>query len=158
MRFNQKSQYAVLFALYLAKTERARISDAAEALGLAQTFLEQIARKLRIAGIITVVRGPGGGCSLNGNPTLLDVVKAVEPLDLVPNSELHNTTDKPERTAFKHIVKSMQAAIEDELSFGVCDIAAARNLNLRKITLQGYEAKHMGLYPDDTSIRLSNEP
>lgn len=86
MRFTKKTQYGIMFALYLARTERSGTRQAAEALAVSPTFLEHVVMDLRQAGVITVKRGPGGGASLRADATLLDVVAALEK-DVVLNEE-----------------------------------------------------------------------
>jgi DNA-binding IscR family transcriptional regulator len=56
-----------------------RTQDIAEKVGTSQAFLEQIMRKLRVAGISKTARGPGGGVFLSRGQsvTALDIAKAL---------------------------------------------------------------------------------
>lgn len=78
MRINKNLQNGILFCLYVARAGRANTQTIAENLGLSRAFLEQIARKLRLANVVHSVRGPGGGYELIGNPTVMDVMRALD--------------------------------------------------------------------------------
>ena len=56
-----------------------RVSDLAAKIGTTENFLEQVVRKLRLDGITTSVRGPGGGVLLTNTQavTVLRVAKAL---------------------------------------------------------------------------------
>jgi Rrf2 family transcriptional regulator, iron-sulfur cluster assembly transcription factor len=63
-----------------SRTEPTRTEDLAKEIGITIPFLEQITRDLRIAGILKVKRGPGGGYLRNldmGDISCLDVSKAI---------------------------------------------------------------------------------
>lgn len=79
MRLSRKAQYALLFTIYLTKTGLTRTQDVSASLGISQNFIEQIARDLRRANIISVKRGPGGGYQISDGtrPTVTDVLVAV---------------------------------------------------------------------------------
>lgn len=74
MLLNKKVQYGILFCLYLARAGRATTRSASESLNLSKSFLDQVARKLRLSGIVTSTRGPGGGYQLNKEATLFDII------------------------------------------------------------------------------------
>lgn len=62
------------------RTTFTKTSDLASTIGVSRAFLEQIMRNLRMAGILSVKRGPGGGYALNPDResfTALDVANAV---------------------------------------------------------------------------------
>ncbi len=65
MRMTTKGRYALRAALALAKrsegTKPVSIKTISESEGISPEFLEQIFFKLRKAGLISSVRGPGGG-------------------------------------------------------------------------------------------------
>lgn len=57
-----------------------RASDLANELGESVAFMDQVLRKLRIAGFVTVQRGPGGGFTLSSRslaPNAFEVAKAI---------------------------------------------------------------------------------
>lgn len=89
MRLPKRSQYALTFTIYLLRTGKARIEDAARTLNIPRQFLEQIARDLRTAGVLQVKRGPGGGYSIaEGKVVLLrDVLAAVETAGLYTETD-----------------------------------------------------------------------
>ncbi len=78
MHLTKAQENALLFALYVARAGRARVQDAAEDFNVSHSFLEQIARKMRIGGVLSSVRGPGGGYTLTSNPTVLEVLSCVD--------------------------------------------------------------------------------
>lgn len=87
MKLNKRLQYGLLLALYLCRSGRATIEGASEGLGLSTSFLTQVARSLRIAGVIKSVRGAHGGYELKGEPTVLDVFNALSPVQLLNKAE-----------------------------------------------------------------------
>ncbi len=81
MKLAMKAHYAVLFVLYLQQAERERATstyEAAKALGLSLNYMEQIVRQLRIAGVLHSKRGYGGGYHLLHDPTIGEVLSAVQ--------------------------------------------------------------------------------
>jgi Rrf2 family iron-sulfur cluster assembly transcriptional regulator len=76
MRINKETQYAVLFALYLARAGRATVDTAAANLSISKSFLQRVAHKLKQKAVITSVRGPGGGYELVNDIRLIDVFNA----------------------------------------------------------------------------------
>ncbi len=87
MKLNRKSQYGMLLVLYICRAGRTTIDHAAENLGLSASFMEQVARKLRLAGVLQSVRGPGGGYELAGEPTVADVLDALSPINFLTTAE-----------------------------------------------------------------------
>jgi Rrf2 family iron-sulfur cluster assembly transcriptional regulator len=65
MRITTRGRYALRASLALAKLEKkgepVSVNNLAEAENISTAFLEQIFFKLRKAGIVVSVRGPGGG-------------------------------------------------------------------------------------------------
>lgn len=88
MRFNKNVQYALLFTLYLCRAGKATVDTASQNLGLSRTLLEQVSRKLRIAGIFKSTKGPSGGYELVTNPTVLDLIKAVDKVEWLKVKEV----------------------------------------------------------------------
>ena len=87
MRINRHGQYALLLTFYLCRSGQTNLKAVSENLGLSLAFLEQVARKLRIAGVIKSVRGPGGGYSLRIDPTVKEVLQAVTNIQVIKESE-----------------------------------------------------------------------
>lgn len=77
MKLNKAYQNAILLTLYADRAGRCTLSQVSETQGVSLHFLEQIARKLRKAGVLQSFRGPGGGYEVDGNPTVLDVIVAM---------------------------------------------------------------------------------
>lgn len=87
MRLNKKVQYGLLFALYIVRGGRVTVEAAADSLGLSKSFLEQVARLLRIKGIVCSIRGPSGGFEIVGEPTVLDILNALDPIAVLSKEE-----------------------------------------------------------------------
>jgi Rrf2 family protein len=87
---NKSCQIGLLFTLYLARNGKSRAQDAAKELKVSKLFLEQIARKLRIAGVIKTVRGPGGGYALVADARAYHVVQALGSVQYISNEELNS--------------------------------------------------------------------
>lgn len=80
MKLNKKLELGISVVNALKKYEKpARTKDLSTEIGTTQHFLEQIMRDLRTAGIVTSVRGPGGGYVLakGATVTAYHVAKAV---------------------------------------------------------------------------------
>jgi DNA-binding IscR family transcriptional regulator len=117
MKLSKKVQYALLFVLHLDCVTRARTSSAAAALGLSVNFLEQVARKLRIAGLVKSVRGPGGGYELVGNVTIAQVLAAMNVSAFMPIPDVNGLVlgESIERRALGGIVLKMKGALTQAL-------------------------------------------
>lgn len=80
MKLNKKVELGIKAVNALkSRTTPTRTADIAGEVGTTVSFLEQIMRNLRTAGIMTVKRGPGGGYSLDTTKavTAYDVARAV---------------------------------------------------------------------------------
>jgi len=91
MRITTKGRYALKAMLFLAKNQKGSpisIKEIASSEKISPEFLEQLFFKLKKSDIISSVRGPGGGFSLNKSldtVSVKDVFDAVgEGLDLTP--------------------------------------------------------------------------
>jgi Rrf2 family iron-sulfur cluster assembly transcriptional regulator len=84
MRLSAKARYAVTAMLDLALHAREQpvtLASIAQCQGISLSYLEQLFSRLRRAGLVDSVRGPGGGYRLARSPsevTLADVVRAVD--------------------------------------------------------------------------------
>ncbi len=117
MKLIKREEYAVLFALHLVgKTEPVTVKEAVHALGIPFFFLEQIARDLRRAGVTRVVKGPKGGNILLGDPTVAEVLLAVE-ADLEPQTSSKGSSSfpKPEHQALDDLLGALYQSTDTEL-------------------------------------------
>jgi Rrf2 family iron-sulfur cluster assembly transcriptional regulator len=84
MKLSTKGRYAMvaLVDLALAKAEdRVSLAEIAKRQDISLAYLEQLFVKLRRAGLVEAVRGPGGGYRLARNPSdirITEVMQAVE--------------------------------------------------------------------------------
>jgi Rrf2 family protein len=88
MRINRELQYGLLFVIYLSRSGRSTIDTVSKNINVPKSFLEQIARNLRIAGLIKATRGPSGGYELIGTPTMLDVFSSLNQVALLSPQEM----------------------------------------------------------------------
>jgi Rrf2 family iron-sulfur cluster assembly transcriptional regulator len=99
MRLTTKGRYGVRAIVNLAASYANRpisIKTIAKEEGISPEFLEQIFFKLKKAGVITSVRGPGGGFVLNKKPSEISVH---EILDAVGESTHPTPCTDPEDSA-----------------------------------------------------------
>ncbi|MCE2965240.1 MAG: Rrf2 family transcriptional regulator [Alphaproteobacteria bacterium] len=84
MKLNTKGRYAVMALVDIGQNGKGfpvALSDIAERQGISLSYLEQLFAKLRKAGLVDSVRGPGGGYILaNGaeKTHVADIVTAVD--------------------------------------------------------------------------------
>jgi Rrf2 family protein len=78
LRINKKLQYGLLFVIYLSRSGRSTVDIVSKNISVPKNFLEQIARQLRLSGVIRSIRGPSGGYELNTNCTIGDVFAALK--------------------------------------------------------------------------------
>ena len=83
MWVSTKSQYGLraLVEIGLRAPEAVPLKDVAEAQGISQHYLEQIAAQLRRAGFIRSVRGAKGGYKLGKPPEKLTALEVMEALE-----------------------------------------------------------------------------
>ena len=84
MKLSTKGRYAVMAMADLGKTEPGKpvaLADIADRQEISLSYLEQLFGKLRRAGLVKSVRGPGGGYLLSrgaGEIRISDVITAVD--------------------------------------------------------------------------------
>jgi Rrf2 family transcriptional regulator, iron-sulfur cluster assembly transcription factor len=89
--FSRQCEYALQAVLFLAmqkEGERTSIRDMARKLDIPYHFLAKILQDLSRKGLLSSVKGPGGGFSLGmsaGDITLFHIVEAIDGVDLTRN-------------------------------------------------------------------------
>lgn len=84
MKLSTKGRYAVMAMVDLAANASAKpvaLADVADRQDISLSYLEQLFGKLRKAGLVKSVRGPGGGYLLAHGPTdtrVADIIMAVD--------------------------------------------------------------------------------
>ncbi len=123
MKLNKDVQYGFLLTMYLARAGRSNIYSIADNLGMSSTFLSQVARKLRVAGVIKSSRGPGGGYELNGRPTVGAVFSALmdTPLFIEKDEMTELSKGEVEERAFAHLIRHMGSALSPVFNMPVAD-------------------------------------
>ena len=84
MRLTTKGRYAVTAMLDLAfhsQVSPVTLTDIATRQTISLSYLEQLFARLRKAGIVTGVRGPGGGYKLGRNPQEISIAQIVTAVD-----------------------------------------------------------------------------
>ena len=124
MRITTKGRYGLRAVINLAKTNHSRpvsIGSIATQENVSSELLEQIFFKLKKAGLIRSIRGPGGGFVLNRTPgeiSVQDILEAVgETRGLTPCTLRRKTLcDRPEPCAAHDIWTGLQKTMEDYLT------------------------------------------
>ena len=124
MRITTKGRYGLRAVINLAKTNHSRpvsIGSIATQENVSSEFLEQIFFKLKKAGLIRSIRGPGGGFVLNRTPgeiSVQDILEAVgETRGLTPCTLRRKTLcDRPEPCAAHDIWSGLQKTMENYLT------------------------------------------
>lgn len=84
MKLTTKGRYAVTTMLDLALhngEEPVSLAEISERQDISLSYLEQLFAKLRKAGLVVSMRGPGGGYQLKGDPAhiaIADIISAVD--------------------------------------------------------------------------------
>ncbi|MDD2882178.1 MAG: Rrf2 family transcriptional regulator [Rhodoferax sp.] len=134
MRLSTKSRFAVNAMIDIALREElgpVTLSDVASRQQISLSYLEQLFSKLRLHGIVTSVRGPGGGYALGreiDGITVADIMYAVE--DAPPKAVQSDTSPLEDMTQdlwdamnakvlnFMQSV-TLQSLVLDQLALGV---------------------------------------
>ncbi|WP_108125151.1 Fe-S cluster assembly transcriptional regulator IscR [Saccharospirillum mangrovi] len=135
MRLTTKGRYAVTAMLDLALNQDAgpiSLSDISERQGISLSYLEQLFSKLRRQGLVTSVRGPGGGYRLGRDGhgiSVADVVDAVsESLDAT-KCQGKAGCQQGEVCLTHHLWQDLSAQIHDFLSdISLGDLVARRDI------------------------------
>jgi Rrf2 family iron-sulfur cluster assembly transcriptional regulator len=122
MKITTKGRYGVRAVLYLASTYYNRpvsIKTIADEEGVSKEFLEQIFFRLKKKGIISSLRGPGGGFILNKEITeitILDILEALgESTNLAPCVEKKENCKRAVRCVASKIWIDLSKTIRDQL-------------------------------------------
>lgn len=125
MRVNKKVENGLLLCFYLARAGRGTLEAVSSNLGLSLTFLGQVARKLRMAGILKSTRGLGGGYELNPTTTVLDVYRALEgSLMLTESIKAGALTQSIEKRALYNTVQVSRNALMNSLNVTITEAGA----------------------------------
>jgi Rrf2 family transcriptional regulator, iron-sulfur cluster assembly transcription factor len=84
MRLTTKGRYAVTAMLDLAfhsQTKPVTLTDIATRQTISLSYLEQLFARLRKAGMVKGVRGPGGGYTLSRNALEINIAEIIEAVD-----------------------------------------------------------------------------
>lgn len=127
MRLSTKGRFAVTAMIDVAlrgKNGPVSLNDIASRQHISLSYLEQLFSKLRLQGLVTSIRGPGGGYSLGDRIdviTVADILCAVE--------------DEPSKTKQQHpsSVQDMTQDLWDAMNAKVLNFA--QSITLRSLVL-----------------------
>lgn len=125
--------------MYLGSAGRCTTQGVATSLGLSVAFMEQVARKLRMAKVVTVKRGPNGGYELSPNATVKDVLDALSPVSLLSSEEaLEYAQGTSEYRSLANLVlslnKSMSALLRKRIKEVKQDLVSKELLTMNSVT------------------------
>ena len=84
MKLSTKARHAVTAMMDLAVNDRVRpvtLAEISKSQGISLSYLEQLFAKLRKAGLVVGVRGPGGGYKLSRLPSEISVAQIISAID-----------------------------------------------------------------------------
>ncbi len=123
MKLNKQVQYGLLLALYLYRSGKTTVANASEGLKVSNSFLVQIANKLKKAGVIISSKGPTGGYSLVEDTTVRDVINALQPLQLLTKKEIFTyATGELEHRALAYYIENVSKYINSLLNKKIKDV------------------------------------
>ena len=123
MRITTKGRYALRAILALAELsknkEMVSINQLSEAEDISSVFLEQIFFKLKKAGIIKSVRGPGGGFSFDRQLELINIREifdaAGEELTVIPCDRSETECDRKSECISHQVIVEITRIVNDYL-------------------------------------------
>lgn len=162
MRLTTKGRYAVTAMLDLALNQDAgpiSLSDISERQGISLSYLEQLFSKLRRQGLVTSVRGPGGGYRLGRLGTdisVADVVDAVsESLDAT-RCQGKEGCQQGEVCLTHHLWQDLSAQIHDFLNdISLADLVARRDIQAVSLRQNRYLKENQTGYTAEETIVAS---
>ena len=151
MKLSTKSRYAVTAMMDLAIHDRDRpvtLADISHCQGISLSYLEQLFAKLRQAGLVEGVRGPGGGYRL-GKPSyqisVADIIFAVD--DSLDNTKCKGTKDC--HGGKKCLTHKLWADLSDRLFEFLDGISLAEFISRPEI-------RQISQHQDSTASRIAN--
>lgn len=117
MKFNQKTIHAITLCTKLNQQDLISLNQLSIEMGVSKVYLEQVARPLKNANIITATLGPKGGYQLLTHPNNISILKIVQLFEstLFEKTQLENTIEhqsimKTMTTPFdSHILKFFES-------------------------------------------------
>ena len=109
MKLQKSTQFGLYAVLELARQPERQLSavDIAKIYGISSHHLSKVLRDLKRAGLVSAVRGVGGGYTFSGNgrrTTLLDVIKIFEDIDSDETSETDHLGDAGVKPALRLVL------------------------------------------------------
>ncbi len=106
-------------------------STIASATGISNLYLEQLGRKLRMAGVLTATRGPNGGYSLKMEPNKITLKYIIDNDIIRVNYNIKE--DKPADRISKELYKLFEKSLKPFYSTSMVELKAFGKPSKRKI-------------------------
>jgi len=154
MRLGAKARYAVMAMADIARQSAALgedravcLSDIADRQEISLAYLEQLFARLRRAGLVASVRGPGGGYRLGAEAeaiTIGAIVKAVEEPIQATRCGAHVSTGCMAKGA-RCLTHDLWDALGDEIEHflggvSLADVLSRKDLRRRSVVAEGVHA------------------
>lgn len=84
MRVSTKARHAITAMMHLAAHHGrgpVTLADIAQTQGMSLSYLEQLFSRLRKHGLVTGVRGPGGGYCLSASPEAISIAQVMDAVE-----------------------------------------------------------------------------
>ncbi len=130
MRINKNVQYGLLLVLYICRAGRTTITNASEGLRISNTYLQQIANKLKNAEVLKSFKGPKGGYELAYEVTVGDIFNALDPIALITQQESSSyVVGDVEHRAFASLTNKIRSSINPQLNRTIRNIEKEFTVN-----------------------------
>ena len=143
MKLSTKGRYAIIALVDLATARGSDLTSLAEVSArqdISLPYLEQLFVRLRRAGLVASVRGPGGGYRLARAPETIRIAEILEAVDETVSAMHVGAGIVGEPVAFAKIASLMAAAGESRLREELCEMesihAWSRRVETASITLR----------------------
>lgn len=111
MKFNQKTIHAITLCMKLTKHDLMSLNDLSKEMKVSKVYLEQVARPLKNANIITATLGPKGGYQLLLKADDISIIKIVQLFEPI----LFDKTQIDETSHHQSILKTILEPIDQLL-------------------------------------------
>lgn len=140
MKINKRAQYGILLCIYLSNAGRATLETVSLNLGLSKSFLDQVARDLRLGGLVKSIKRPHSGYELQGDPTVGNVLSILSPVSILDKGDYAELrVGGTEQRAFANFVKNLTNGLQPLLGVRIRELTHSM-AKLELSRLEGPEA------------------
>jgi Rrf2 family iron-sulfur cluster assembly transcriptional regulator len=147
MRISTKGRHAVMAMVDLARNGQngpVSLAEVAQRQEISLSYLEQLVARLKSAGLVKSIRGPGGGYRLADSPDNISAYQVVRAVD-DPSSRVR--IEDPATVKDRQLTDLLWQSISDEVN------AYLKTITLEDVancTLWQSEANKLGEVPEET--------